>query len=136
MRRMAAATTLISFLSVASTSVLDNPGDRHVTCGELSETKLILNIYYDRIGPDRINFGKVVRFDTDCDGFHDLVHIFNNESKPDHPVMYFVRGDASWLPPGYYFDPIEDWFNGNEIKCKNLEDCLDKLFSEDDSVEA
>lgn len=68
----------------------------------------------------------ILSYDTDCDQKYNLQVIIPEGKK--NPIIYLVDRNKTGKYDEFYFDRKQDDVNGNEVKCKTLEDCLDMAF--------
>ncbi|MEK6860927.1 MAG: hypothetical protein AABY07_03055 [Nanoarchaeota archaeon] len=72
--------------------------------------------------------GKVARvdrfqkrnYDIDCDGKDDMV-VYNTYNGIS---IYELKNKEGKVE--YFYDPVRDWLNGNEVRCDDLADCMEK----------
>lgn len=140
MKRLLALATLVSSLYAANKidfTPANQPEPQNKSCGDYKSDKLIA--YYTN-GGEEYNFryvGDVEEFDTNCDGKPDLIRLIRSvddlSEVTGKPAAYFSRDDLTGIPAGSYYDPKEDGFNGNEIKCNDIADCIERVLRFKDS---
>lgn len=134
MKRLFALATLVSSLYAANKinfTPANQPEPQNKSCSYYDSDKLIA--YYTTDGREYAfrYVGDVEEFDINCDGTPDLIRLIRNVDDPSEitgePVVYLSRDESSGIPIGSYYDPREDGFNGNEIKCDSLDDCIGRV---------
>lgn len=59
-------------------------------------------------------------YDLDCDGKDEMV-VYSTYNGIDVYELKNKKGEKE-----YFYDPIRDWLNGNEVRCNDLVDCMEK----------
>ncbi len=59
-------------------------------------------------------------YDLDCDGKDEMV-VYSTYSGIDFYELKNKKGEIE-----YFYDPVRDWLNGNEVRCNDLADCMEK----------
>ncbi len=128
MKRALSLVALLSSISVVSINAKDQIDyNNPETCIDNSKVyPLILNYHMDNIEMKRKIIGVVIKYDTDCDGVSDLKVITRGEGSK--PVIYSVDRNQDLKPEENYYDARQDGWNGNEVNCNSLDDCMNKAF--------
>ena len=59
-------------------------------------------------------------YDLDCDGKDEMV-VYSTYNGIDFYELKNEKGELE-----YFYDPVRDWLNGNEVRCNDLADCMEK----------
>ncbi len=59
-------------------------------------------------------------YDLDCDGKDEMV-VYSTHNGIDFNELKNKKGEIE-----YFYDPMRDWLNGNEVRCNDIGDCMEK----------
>lgn len=124
MKKLVALTALLSSISMTN-DYSPIRKEQNVCCNTFESQKLTLNYTAGDMIIGEKDVGEIVGYDTDCDGTTDFEYVFRKDH-PENPRIYHINIEGNLLPVGYYYDLLEDGINGNEIKCYDLLDCVEK----------